>query len=186
VPVIETLREEHRNISRMLDALEHQIEVLAQVGTPDYEIIRGIADYFCDYPDRCHHPKENAVFERLRVRFPEDTVAVGDLESEHRDTGARARRFREFIYAIDREAVMSRDAVVDAGRSFVEAERRHMRMEEEQFFRLAEEKLAPEDWLRIDDVLTKGRDPIFGDGVEGKFRDLRERLLAWEEEYKRG
>ena len=57
MPVIETLREEHRNISRMLDALEHQIEVLAQVGTPDYEIIRGIADYFCDYPDRCHHPK---------------------------------------------------------------------------------------------------------------------------------
>ena len=37
--VIETLREEHRNLARLLDALDHQIEVFAEAVRPDYDVI---------------------------------------------------------------------------------------------------------------------------------------------------
>ena len=79
VTVIYTLREEHRNIARLLNALEHQIEIFARAGAPDYDVIRGIAEYFLDYPDRCHHPKEDVVFDRLCARFPRDAGVVGFL-----------------------------------------------------------------------------------------------------------
>ncbi len=178
--VIEALRIEHRDSARLLDALEHQIQTMAAATDTDYEILQGIANYFCDYPDRCHHPKEDAVFSLLRARYPQDASAIGDLSREHRETGARVRQFRDNINALFRDAVMPRDTIVSAARNFIEFERRHMRMEEERFFPVAQSRLTPEDWQSIEASLPKARDPLFGEIVEQEFRELRERLLAWE------
>lgn len=178
--IIEALREEHRNIARLLGALEHQINVFARAGAPDYEVIRGIAEYFLDYPDQCHHPKEDAVFERWRDKFPSAAAAVGDLAREHRDTRERARRFRDAVCALLDDRDVARDAIVRVARDFIEAERRHMRREEEDFFPAVEKSLQSEDWSRIDDALAHRGDPLFGSLVEEKFKDLRERLLVWE------
>jgi len=30
---------------------------------PDYEILQTIIQYFQDYPESCHHPKEEMIFE---------------------------------------------------------------------------------------------------------------------------
>jgi hemerythrin-like domain-containing protein len=186
VHVIDTLRLEHRNISLLLDALEHQIGVFARAGKPDYDVVRGIADYFLDYPDSCHHPKEDVVFERLRMCFPHDAATIEDLVSEHQELGERARRFRDIIYALLNDFNIARGDVVDAVRDFIETQRRHMAREEERFFPLAEAKLTPADWSRIAGDLAGDRDPLFGDRVEEDFKDLRERLLVWEKEYRIG
>jgi hemerythrin-like domain-containing protein len=180
--VIETLSDEHRNIVRLLDALEHQIEMLHGAAGPDYELLQGIANYFCDYPDRCHHPKEDAVFARLRAKHPGEAAAIGDLAREHRDAAARARRFRDNIHALFRDAVMPLDTIVGSARSFIEAERRHMRMEEERFFPVVAIKFTPDDWRDIENHLKEERDPLFGEQIEEEFRGLRERLLAYERE----
>ena len=179
--VIDVLRQEHRNIAKLLDAFEHQIAFVAGADDADYEVLRGIAEYFCDYPDRCHHPKENAVFERLRNRDPEAAARVGDLASEHRECGARARRFRENITALFREAVLPRTTLVNAARSFIDAEREHMRMEEELFFPVAEQKLTAADWDAVTDRLQGERDPVFESRDEERFGALREELLASEQ-----
>ncbi len=180
--VIDTLRREHRNTARLLDALEHETEKVAVAAAPDYEMLRGIAEYFCDYPDRCHHPKENAVFEQLRQTHPDAAAEVGDLAREHLEARARAQRIRDNIHALFRDAIMPRNSFVSAARSFVEAERKHMRMEEEQLFPLSEKTLTPEDWQSIEARLEGGHDPLFGERVEDQFKALRERLLAWEAE----
>ena len=180
--VIETLSDEHRNVARLLDALEHQIEMLDGAQGPDYEFLQGVANYFCDYPDRCHHPKEDAVLARLRAKYPEEAAAVGDLAREHREAAARARRFRDNIRALFLDAVMPRDTIVGSARTFIEAERRHMRMEEERFFPVAAMKFTPDDWRDIENQLKEERDPLFGEQVEEEFRRLRERLLACERE----
>jgi len=56
--VIEVLLEEHKNIARLLNAMENQLEKLATANDPDLDLLQSIANYFCDYPDHCHHPKE--------------------------------------------------------------------------------------------------------------------------------
>ena len=181
--LLDELRAEHRNTARLLNALEHQIEITAQAGQPDYELILSIADYFCDYPDRCHHPKETAIFEQLRVEYPQEAEAVGDLGHEHVDTHERVHQFRQLIRGLLKEAIVPRSNVVDAARDFIEAERRHMHMEEERFFPVAEKCLRSEDWLRIHHDLTKDRDPAIFDQIEDEFGELRERLLEWEKDY---
>lgn len=178
--VIETLRREHRNSARLLDALEHQTDIVEIAAAPDYELLRGIADYFCDYPDRCHHPKENVIFAQLRANHPEQAATVGDLAKEHLEARARAQRIRDNINALFRDAILPRDTFVSAARNFIEAERQHMRMEEEHFFPLSEKILTPGDWKSIEARLQNEHDPLFGGRVEGEFKVLRDRLLAWE------
>jgi hemerythrin-like domain-containing protein len=182
--ILQKLHQEHRNIARLLDALEHQVDVLAEGKRPDYDLLQNIATYFCDYPDRCHHPKEDAVFRRLQQKYPEQSARVGDLTREHRDTAARVRRFRDNIQALFRDQVMPLATLVNAARTFIDAERQHMRMEETVFFPAAESQLAPEDWRAIESALKDEHDPLFGEVVEKDFIALLERLLAWESEYR--
>jgi len=182
-PLIQVLHQEHKNIARLLDALEHQVELLAGAQRPDYELLQDIATYFCDYPDRCHHPKEDVVFRQLQTRHAKAAEKIGDLGREHRDAGARARRFRDNIQALFRDQVMPLGTLVNAARSFIDAERQHMRMEEAVFLPAAESALSDEDWQSIECNLGTEHDPLFGKTVEKQFSALLERLLAWENEY---
>jgi hemerythrin-like domain-containing protein len=50
--ILETLKEEHKNTARVLNAMENQLGRLATASHPDYDLLQTIANYFCDYPDR--------------------------------------------------------------------------------------------------------------------------------------
>src|SRR5665213_712847 len=168
--VIEALRDDHRNIRRLLDALERQIEVFALAGTPDYDVIVGIAEYFLEYPDRCHHPTENMIFDQLNREYPQQALTVENLLSEHRLMHEQAWHFRHSVSALHNDADIARDTVVNAARLFIETERRHMQWEEEHFLPLAEQVLTVADWSHIKGALGYIRDPLFGGRVEQRFR----------------
>lgn len=61
IEIIEVLREEHRNIEKLLRVLERELSVFDRGDHPDYVVIEAVVDYFKDYPDRCHHPKEDII-----------------------------------------------------------------------------------------------------------------------------
>ena len=58
--VIEILRQEHRNIEKLLRVLERELSVFDRGERPDYEVVLAVIDYFKDYPESCHHPKEES------------------------------------------------------------------------------------------------------------------------------
>jgi len=179
--VIEALREEHRNIERLLDALEHQIGIFAGSGSPDYDVITGIAEYFLAYPDRCHHPKEDAIIQRLApARSGIDAAAR--LAEEHGRLHEQAARFRQTVSELLGDSDIARTEVVGAARDFIDAQRRHMREEEASLFTLAERRLDPTDWEAVEAAWSRHVDPLFGPRAEAAFRTLSERLLAWEAE----
>ena len=178
--VIESLRQEHHNIARLLGALEHQIDVFAGEGAPDYDVVRGIADFFMEYPDRCHHPKEDLVFSRLRERHQQEASTVADLLGEHRLAHDEALQFQHTISALLNDTDIARSAIVGAARTFIGDQRRHMQGEEDRFFPLAEELLTAEDWSAIEASLMARADPR---GAEARFNALADQLIAWEREY---
>ena len=49
--VINILRQEHRNIERLLLVLERELAIFARGGRPDYEVIHAVIAYFQVYPD---------------------------------------------------------------------------------------------------------------------------------------
>jgi hemerythrin-like domain-containing protein len=115
---------------------------------PDYEVVLAVIDYFKDYPDSCHHPKEDMMVEKLKSRDPVRAATVGDLETEHREG---AKRLRQVALAVERvlsDKDLLRQTVDDIIRDFISHERQHMAMEERIVFPAALEALQPEDWGR--------------------------------------
>ena len=49
--IIEQLSREHRNLEKLLDVLEHELDVFDRGERPDYEVIRAIISYFGVYPE---------------------------------------------------------------------------------------------------------------------------------------
>lgn len=180
--VMNQLREEHRNIAKLLQALEYQLAVFDTGEKPDYDVLNAIADYFVGFPDRCHHPKEDLVYRKMRERDPGLAERMVDLEAEHGKIAALARRFQNAIQNILQEVEVPRGAFEDLARHFVGEQRRHMQAEEEHFFPLALKVLTADDWREIDEQISQERDPVFdGEGAE-EFAALRDTILAWEAE----
>src|SRR6266567_2861970 len=96
---VEVLRQEHRNIESLLRVLERELSVFDRGERPDYEVVLAVIDYFKDYPDSCHHPKEDMIVEKLEARDPVAAASIGVLEAQHREG---ARRLRRVAQAVER------------------------------------------------------------------------------------
>ena len=180
--VIEILCQEHRNIEKLLCILERELNVFARGERPNYELVLAVIDYFKDYPDTCHHPKEDMIFERLKLRDANAVATIGDLGAEHREGARRLRRVGQIVEAVLNDQDLVRQIVYDTIRDFIDHERQHMAMEERDFFPAAVAALRPEDWAEIGATLTDQKDPLFSDVVERRFDAVRRHILQLEQE----
>jgi len=180
--IIEMLRQEHRNIEKLLRVLDRELSVFDRGGRPDYAIVLAVIDYFEDYPDTCHHPKEDFIFERLKVRDAAAAADIGDLEAEHLEGAKRLRRVAQTIEAVLNDQDLVRDAASNTIHEFIDRERLHMMMEERIVFPAALKALRASDWAEIALKLADREDPLSQPGLEDKFSTLRRKILELEDE----
>lgn len=180
--IIQILLEEHRNIDKLLLVLEHELEVFDRSEEPDYEIFQAVVQYFQDYPERCHHPKEDMVFDKLKMRDADLAARVGDVENEHEVETLRLNRLAEAIDDVLAGREVLRQTFHDVVQDFIDHQRRHMDKEEHMLFPAAVQRLRPEDWAEIDARLSDRKDPLFNGAIEIKFQALQRTILRWERE----
>jgi hemerythrin-like domain-containing protein len=182
--MLERLRDEHRDIERLLDVLEDEVKVFDRRERPDYEVIEAIISYFQDYPDCCHHPKEDMIFDKLKARDPPAAKRIGNVEAEHRQETERLDRVAKVV----RNVLLGRDIVrqtlSDVMRDFLDHQRAHMAMEERTLFPAAEKALRSEDWREIDLKWNDKTETLFNAAMEEKLQSLRDRILRWGRENK--
>jgi hemerythrin-like domain-containing protein len=180
--VIEILRQEHRNIEKLLLVLERELSVFARGDRPDYEVVHAVIAYFQVYPDAYHHPTEDMVFEKLKVRDPAAAADIGDLAADHRRGAERLRRVARAVEDVLADQELLRQNVNDIICDFIEQERRHIAMEERDFFPAAVNALQPQDWAEIASRLTDQRNPLFSEVAEQRFEVVRRHILQLEQE----
>lgn len=180
--IIQILLEEHRNIDKLLLVLEHELEVFDRSEEPDYEILQAVIQYFQDYPESCHHPKEDMVFEKLKVRDSAAANRIGDVEAEHQVETKRLRRLVEAVEEILTGREFLRQTFHDVVHDFIEHQRQHMDKEERLLFPAAVQGLRPDDWAELDARLNDRKDPLFNGVIETKFQALQRTILRWQRE----
>ena len=180
--IIQILLEEHRNIDKLLLVLEHELEVFDRSEEPDYEILQAVIQYFQDYPESCHHPKEDMVFEKLKVRDSAAANSIGDVEAEHQVETKRLRRLVEAVEEILAGREFLRQTFHDVVLDFIEHQRQHMDKEERLLFPAAVQGLRPDDWAELDARLNDQKDPLFNGVIETKFQALQRTILRWQHE----
>jgi len=179
---IELLRQEHRNIESLLRVLESELGVFGRGEHPDYEVLRAVIDYFKDYPDSCHHPKEDMIVEKVRIRDAVAAASIGGLEAEHQEGTRRLHRVVEAVERVLNDQDLLRQNVVSIVRDFIDHERQHMALEERVVFPTALNVLRPEDWADIALKMADRYDPFYQPGFEQKFSRLYRNILRMEEE----
>ena len=180
--IIDILRHEHCNIERLLRVLERELSVFDRGDRPDYEVMLAVIDYFMDYPDSCHHPKEDLIVAEVKTRNPIAAATIGDLEAEHREGVKRLRQVAQAIERVLSDQDLLRNNVDVIVRGFINHERQHMAREELVVFPTALNVLQPADWADIALKLADRYDPLSEPGFEAKFDMLRRRILEMEEQ----
>ena len=177
--MIELLRDEHRDIERLLKVLEDELKVFDRRERPDYEVVQAIIGYFQDYPDCCHHPKEDMIFDRLKARDPLAAKRIGDVEAEHRQETERLDRVAKVVRNVLLDREILRETFGKVMRDFIDHQRRHMAMEERTLFPAAANTLRPEDWQEIDLKWNDKTETLFAVAMKEKYHSLRDRILQW-------
>lgn len=175
--VLDELRRDHRNMAKILAIVEGQARLLREGRIADLDLVERAMDYSLSYPDLCHHPKEDLVFERVAARDPSARASVDRLVAEHRELATLTRRLAEVVHQVALDEQVPRDRLVAAAESYVELTRRHIREEEAELFPLAERRLSAADWDEIDAAAAKRPDPLFGGGIEERYLALHQRIM---------
>jgi hemerythrin-like domain-containing protein len=178
------LRLEHGNLSKLLGLIEDQVAAADKGAPMDLELLGMACEYFADYPDRCHHPKEDLVYRRLGERDPGARAGLRDLLAEHRRLHELTEGFAEAVRRMREDPHAAAPDPREVIREFTQRYRQHMREEDERFFPLAAERLTQDDWDTLDFTLLDGDDPLFDHAAEKRFAALRQRIDALAEERK--
>lgn len=167
------LRLEHENLGQLLDLIDEQRQLREAGGDLDLGLLETVTEYFSGYPEQCHHPVEELVFRRLKMRDPDAVTDSDKLTDEHAQI---ERLTAELAEAVTSDSDTT--TLAEVMKRFVTDYRRHMSMEEEHFFPAAAQALSEQDWDEIDFKLFDNPDPLFDHAAHERFHGLRERINA--------
>ena len=176
---IEIIRQEHRNIDRVLAALQDAVDGLsAAEPKPDLEPLFSIVYYIRVFPDRLHHPKEEEfLFKALRRRSPQSAATLDELERQHDSARTLIDELDRALKDADRDWPDGLAALREAAETYITFQREHIGLEEREVMPRARECLKPADWGAIDRAFASNLDPLFGENLEAGFRALFARIM---------
>ncbi len=178
--ILDELRDDHRNLARLLDLLGRELNTFKEGGRPDYDLVENILEYCLHYPDLCHHPKEDLIFEKLQARDPATANTVGNLEQEHAKLTDLTWRFSSAVINVLEDETLPRDWFLFLANDYLSFSRSHMLMEEVLFFPAVRKTLTPEDWAELDETWEMVEDPLFGEEIQKKYERLYQEIVNWE------
>ncbi len=167
---ISKLRKEHVNFKKLLDLLDAQLDIMHRGETPDYQLMTDILYYMTQYSDLFHHPKEEAIFSLLVERDSNVAQNVAELTRQHHMLAESGAHFHEKLENVINDEIMQLEKIEAPGHLYITMLRDHMDEEEKSLFVLAEQRLNDDDWKKIKIRKRSKPDPIFGTGVEKRYR----------------
>jgi hemerythrin-like domain-containing protein len=175
VPVI-AWHTEHVYFNQLLGMLRKQVDLFHRGELPNYELVQDIVTYLREYSDRFHHPREDVAFARLARHCPELELVLARLGQEHRVIANAGEKLLEMLRAIVGGAIVPRADVEIAAATYLVYYGNHIAREEEDVLPRAAQALTAEDWAAVRDAVKPGPDPLFGDDVAERFRELRRQI----------
>jgi hemerythrin-like domain-containing protein len=171
------LQFEHRNMTSLLGVLQQQITQMKRGAPVNFNVLTSALAYLSDYPDQCHHPKEDVVYGRLLDRHPHMAPNLKDLVAEHARLAALTRELGRAIDESRQNPEGTKQNLAHELDGFVDFYRQHMAMEEQYLFPAARKYLSSDDWADIDFAVFDRPDPLFEQDTEVRFRELRQEIM---------
>jgi hemerythrin-like domain-containing protein len=170
--ILGELRQDHRNMTLLLNMIEQESNHLYDGGDSDFEVIRDVMHYMTVYPDAVHHPKEDRLYAELKAVRPDLSAGFDRITLDHRAISESGLRLRDELDSIGAGSFVRRKSLVADALRYVNSLRSHMQWEELDLFRRCEEMAATGHVMIIDSNLVSAGDPVFGEKHDSEFKRL--------------
>lgn len=176
--MLETIHTEHGYINRLLNILRQKL-VAIQNGQPvNYSLIKDIVEYLQKHAECCHHPKEDLLYRYYQSHYA-SSDEMQSLEAEHIELAKLTHEFSDAVDMILMDAVIPLDVFAEKLNTFVSRQKAHLEFEEKHILPLIRRTFTAEDWVAVSAEYEEcDCDPLFGDKVSERYRNLAERLKA--------
>lgn len=174
--LLDDLREDHRNMSILLDLLRRESSHIRDGETPDYELIHDIMRYMTVYSDAVHHPKEDLLYSAMRTGDAKLGADLERVEPEHREIAALGETLRNDVEAVESGTAVTRERIIADAADYVRRLQQHMAWEEEDLFRRADALVKEQNKIFVDVSHLERLDPVFGPEREHSFANLLENI----------
>lgn len=173
------IKSEHRSLGMVLHTLQALLKKVAEGhAVADFGLLASALYYIDDFPERCHHPKEDEyLFKRLRLRSSEFDAVLDRLQTEHARSAVAVSGLHRALVHYQGGAPDGLRLFQAAVDSYVAEMREHFACEEDLLAR-APAVLHDEDWELIAWAFTANDDPLFGSNHRMEFDQLYQRIVV--------
>ena len=175
--IVDGLKEDHRYMIKLLYQLEQQIKSMSGLTSQslNLDVLLEIVDYIKQYPEICHHPVEEKMFEMIQqkpVSFT-DHALIEKVIDEHVMLDALA----ELLEIKIGECLAGRctqSSLLRTGQMFHQQQLKHIECEQSHIFPLCKQYFNKEDWQKLqslaDEVIARENN------LQG-YQDMREKIV---------
>lgn len=169
------IKDEHRSIASVLHGLKFLVnEIREHSMKADFTLLRAMVSYLTTFPDKLHHPKEDAyLFPKLREYTHELDNTISALSAQHEEEKQMIKKLGQAFSDYEAGAPGGFGAfgeIVDQYAGFTWL---HMATEEKLILHAARKHLTENDWEKIAEAFGENGDPRFG---EEMYREYRSRF----------
>jgi hemerythrin-like domain-containing protein len=176
---IQIIYDEHRSLAAVLHGMLYLVrDTRLRASAPRFDVLGAMVYYIDAFPERFHHPKEDAyLFKFLRMRNPETGPLITRLESEHRAGAEKIRVLEQALGRYEHGGAREFPAFAEAVQAYAAFHWDHMRTEEDKLLPLARLHLTTADWAEIDSAFLGHTDPLFGPAAGDEYDALFRRIV---------
>jgi hemerythrin-like domain-containing protein len=179
VDAIAVIRDEHRSLGAVLHGMLYLIrEIRFAAAAPRFDVFHAMLDYIDAFPERFHHPKEDAyLFNFLSVRHSDAVPLIDRLRAEHAIGAEKIRQLADALTRYEADGARAFARFAGAAAAYAAFHYSHMRAEEDELIPLARKYLTTDDWKAIDAAFAGNADPLIGIEAGAQYIDLFRRIV---------
>ena len=171
---------EHRSLAAVLHGMLYLVrDIRLRDIAPRFDVLNAMVHYIDAFPERFHHPKEDAyLFRLLALRFPDATPLIDKLQAEHRASAEKIRALNRALERYQQGGAAEFPAFAEAAQAYAAFHWDHMRTEEDKLIPLTRAHLTAADWKLVDAAFTGHSDPLFGAEAEREYENLFRKIVS--------
>jgi hemerythrin-like domain-containing protein len=170
---------EHCSLDAVIHGMLYLVRDVRRGAKPNFEVFGAMVYYIDAFPERFHHPKEDAhLFKRLRERHPDAVPLLDRLEADHRKGAEKIRDLEQALTRYQQGGEAQFAAFEKAVTEYADFQWKHMTVEETEVLPLARQYLTQEDWQEIDAAFSGNSDPLLGSEAAAEYENLFRRILT--------
>jgi len=173
----EILRHEHDVVLQMLDAAEHQADLIESTGTVDVVFIQQFVDFAAHFADGCHHLKEERhLFPALAAEgLTPEAGPVAVMLAEHERGRSLVAGLRRDVQAYSEGSRDTAKSLRENLHAYIQLLRQHIWKENNVLFPMADRLLPPDTQARLAEAFEHVEKEELGDGIHERLEQNGER-----------